>query len=66
MMKERHKLMFEARALSKESTRVYMKGDVEAAQPLRTTAANKRASAASLHTSTKTTNSKRQHQHHVP
>ena len=49
--KERHKLMFEARALLKESTRAYMKGDVEAAQSLRTTAANKRACAASLHTS---------------
>ena len=42
----------------------YMKGDVEAAQPLRATAANRRASPASLHTFAKTTHWERQHQHH--
>ena len=55
--KERRELMVEARALLKESTRADMKGDVEAAQRLRTKAANRWASVASLNTPTTTTHS---------
>jgi hypothetical protein len=52
--KEHRELMLEARALLKESTRVEIKGDVEAAQRLRVKAANRRTCAASLQAPTST------------
>ena len=55
--KERRELMLEARALLKESTRADMKGDVEASQHFCTKAANREASATSLHAPTTNTHS---------
>ncbi|EEC77713.1 hypothetical protein OsI_16795 [Oryza sativa Indica Group] len=52
--KERRALMLEARTLLKESVVAGIKGDIQAAQKLRTKAANRRSSTASLHASTPT------------